>query len=279
LELVEGGVGMAWSPDSRHIVYVARGPMSLLSVVRVRSVDGSEDRELYRSNEPVFGCVWARLHPIIYCAQPGRAKTVIVSIALDSGRAEKVGELDGTRLLHFITPDDRFLYTAKLEGPTSLEWEIGTDRERRSSIFRTPDGRWALGFAAENGRRYITARRADIDGQAPRRLVELNTQDAPDFAPVPARITEDGQWVIYSNKDPDGKLALYRIATSGGEPQRLADFPSPDSFNMTLVSPDGKRMIVGTTGPPRKIEFWALENFLPAASPNAPVRASQPRGK
>jgi hypothetical protein len=273
LELVEGGGIMSWSPDSRQIVYVARGPMSLLSVVRIRNVDGFEDRELYRSNEPVLMCIWARQHPNIYCSEPGRGKTVILSIALDSGRAEKVGELDGTRLLFFLSADDRFLYTAKMEGPTSHEWEIGTDHEKLSNVFRTPDGRWAYGMGSENGRRFITARRADIDGQAPKRLADLNTQASPNFAPVPVRITEDGQWLIFSNKDSDGKTALYRVATTGGEPQRLADFPSPDLFNMVVVSPDGKRMIVGSSGPPRKIEFWALENFLPGTSPTAATGA------
>ena len=86
------------------------------------------------------------------------------------------------------------------------------------------------------------------------------------------QFSPDGNWVLHSNRD-----GLYRIATDGGEPQRLGDYPTPYILASSLsISPDGRRFIVHAvrergrwTG-----DYWVLENFLPAA-PGIPAAVNK----
>ena len=38
--------------------------------------------------------------------------------------------------------------------------------------------------------------------------------------------TPDGNWLLYHDVDAAGKHSLFRVATAGGQPERLGDFPS-----------------------------------------------------
>src|SRR5262249_5587518 len=99
-----GGVA-DWSPDGSQIVYTA-GLNTM--AVRVRTLASGEDREVYRSSgEVIVTCLWARQHPKLFCGQlSGFAQTDIVSIALDSGRNEKMGSFSSLRWLRRVSLDD-----------------------------------------------------------------------------------------------------------------------------------------------------------------------------
>ena len=46
-----------------------------------------------------------------------------------------------------------------------------------------------------------------------------------------------GDWILFDSKDAEGKLRLYRIPISGGEPQLMGDFParSKPEWNESLT--------------------------------------------
>jgi len=73
----------------------------------------------------------------------------------------------------------------------------------------------------------------------------------------------DGKWIFYHDKDAAGKDGLYRMATGGGAPERLGDFPSGNVRGTMRISPDGRRIIALTAADNVPLERWLLENFEP----------------
>jgi Tol biopolymer transport system component len=273
LELVDPafGPGPIWSPDGRQIAYVGKGGENSRGAVRVYTMSSGEDREVYRSKTGLWTCVWALKHPTLYCGQIATGqKTEIMAVTLDSGRAEKVGELDGPRLLFRINSDDRVLTTANVGGG-GFEWEIGTDREVpiSNAITTSQDGRWVYELSSDHeNRRQLRVRPATGDNEDWRRLAYVRRQrvaGALNFIPI--RFTPDGNWIVYHDKDSDGKDGLYRVSVSGGEPERLGDYAVTINGTEISVSPDGRHFIVSTGAErPQEGEFWMLENFIPATT-------------
>jgi len=56
-------------------------------------------------------------------------------------------------------------------------------------------------------------------------------------------LTADGEWLVYHDVDAAGKQALFRVATSGGKAERIADFPSNSRNGTIEFSPDGHTII------------------------------------
>src|SRR5262249_51774800 len=160
-------------------------------------------------------CVWARQHPKLFCGQIGTAeKTEILAVALDTGRADKIGELDGTRILLRSSPDDRVLSTARLGVVTGLDWEIGTDRETPHAVnaaYFSDDGRWVFQIYrnySENKREIRIRPAASDNDEDWKHLVDLTKPSGTDFIQgtfIPIRFTPDGNWIVYHNQDRDGK--------------------------------------------------------------------------
>lgn len=98
-------------------------------------------------------------------------------------------------------------------------------------------------------------------------LVTLKRVAAPAVSP-------DGQWVVYQQTDTDPAsykrtTGLWRVATKGGAPERIADLADA-SENTPAFSPDGKRLyfISDKSG---SDQLWLLDLSAPGA---APVQAS-----
>ena len=70
----------------------------------------------------------------------------------------------------------------------------------------------------------------------------------------------DGKWRVYHGRDAAGKNGLFRIASSGGQPERLGDFPAGITRGAMWVSPDGQKLILDALKP---LQLWMLENFEP----------------
>jgi Tol biopolymer transport system component len=74
----------------------------------------------------------------------------------------------------------------------------------------------------------------------------------------------DSKWIYYADQDATGKESLFRIPSSGGQPERLGEIPTgyrSDNIEMRL-SPDGRNVLIdGVIG--SEVEVWLLENFEP----------------
>jgi Tol biopolymer transport system component len=267
-----------WSPDGRQIAYVQKSPLSLTGAVRLHTPATGEDRELYNSKGGMNLCVWARVRPALFCQEYVGAKTEVLSVAVDSGKAERIGSLDGVRNLVDVSPDDRFLYSASSENirgtyPSTFRWEIAANQESRlggyQRTFNGPDGPSVYWMFGPRDRREIKIREEGDDRARAndfRHLAFVRIPPSPIFGPVPVRITRDGKWAVYHDKDAGGKDSLYRVSTAGGDPEYLGDYPTSNLTSFLTVSPDGRQFAVGVQGAARPPEFWVMENFLPAAA-------------
>jgi hypothetical protein len=199
-------------------------------------------------------------------------------VALDSGLVEKVGSVDGQMLVVHATADDRMLWIKRArEGLMSL-WEIGTDRETaspREVRHASLDGRWYMRiFLGSDNRNVIQIRPVSSGPDDWKHLafIRMNwiSRLVPGIADA-ANFTSDGDWVVYQDKDASGKVGLYRVSTSGGEPERLGDYPIGDTNNSLRISDDGRQFLAVPYLPlgSRQTEIWSLENFIPAAAPSA----------
>jgi len=75
-----------------------------------------------------------------------------------------------------------------------------------------------------------------------------------------AAFTSDGNWFVYRASDAAGKLSMFRVLTTGGQPERLGDAPPANGRCWIWISPDGQKIIAQTL---HAEELWALENFEP----------------
>jgi len=258
----------SFSPDGRQIVYVTGNPSSPSNAVRLYTLADGQDREVYRHAASLLNCLFASAKRMLWCSSPGPDGASIISVNPDSNQGEKVRLFANTfRDPHAVSPDGRFMNMADFRPGSParhMRWEVGSDSETVLPGFPSPDGRWVLRFIQPEGKgREIQIRRTDGDEDVWKTAATLLV---PSFAlgPVPVRFTHNGEWLIYANADPQGKFGLYRVATSGGEPQRLGDFPTSTSESFLAVSPDGRQFIL--QGPPKHAstpEFYQVENFLP----------------
>jgi hypothetical protein len=112
----------------------------------------------------------------------------------------------------------------------------------------SPDERWIA--RRENGKFEIRP----ISGGEWKPLVSVGGGQQTAFTP-------DGNWLMYHDVEPLGKQSLFRVATGGGQPERLGDFPTAGGGFM-WISPNGREIIADERVP---AELWILENFEPAA--------------
>jgi Tol biopolymer transport system component len=270
LDLVGAGrTYPVWSPDGKQIAYVAGGPLDLSSVVRLHNIETGENRELYRDLGEIIVCAWASQKPTLYCGETEGTKTNIIAISAETGHADRVASLDGMRLVHGTSPDDEYLSMSRVGGGGGFyRWEIGTDRDTKlpaGSGYPSLDGRWSLSLPYEPGKGtdltiWPTAhpdQRKHIDYlKQPGSTGGVN--------PTPVRFSRDGEWVVYRNQETATTSGMYRVATAGGEPERLGDYPSNMTGTALSMSPDGRQFTVVHEGKAaQRPEFWLLENFVP----------------
>jgi len=256
-----------WSGDSDRIVYTAQhedmGQTGGESI-RLRNLSAGGDREIYHALGYTH-CTWAVQQPKVFCAENGVGKTDILSISVDSGQIERLHNSPGLPMfgLH-VSRDDRDLYIFRskfnAEEGELRQWEIATQRE--TVLERMPPGAW--GWVSQDERWVV-----EVDEH---RNVKIRPTAGGDWKPLLSDphaghfdLTPDGNWLIYHTVDSAGKHGLYRVATSGGQPERLGDFPTSTPDGSLHISPDGRKALVAAGEYDTVYELWSLENFVPPA--------------
>ncbi len=245
----------AWSPDGTEIATLATDQAAAgqnQCTIRVRKLVSGEERELYRGF--LVGCLWSSVQPSLFCVQltpPPENKFEAISISIDSGRAERLGPVPGMMNPLFGSRDGKAIYASTNAG--IVRWEIGAQHETvlGEALAASPDERWIGRWKKE------ALEIRPMSGGDWRTLVSLNDRS-------PIAFTPDGNWVVYQNTDDGVKPGLFRVATSGGQPERLGDFPTAHKWGVPYISPDGQQIILRTLNP---VELWLLENFEPKSSP------------
>jgi hypothetical protein len=259
------GTQTSWLPDGTRFAYLTGDASQTMRVIRVKNVATGDDRELYRADR-IRGCVAAHEQDVLFCTRVTGEELQIFSVSLESGRAEVRGTLDGRVVIQQMTTDDRKIvfYNGRMDN--WIEWEIATGEQRAFPFYRSEDGRWSLRPMMNPMQIRPATGAADWRSLAPRRA-----------ATTVVRVTPDGNWLLYRDGDMANKNALYRVATDGGEPQRLGDFPTYLGYLGVLsVSPDGRRFIMHAPREQRRRgDYWVLENFLPAANGSAAPTAKK----
>jgi len=268
-----------WSPDSNQIAYVACNGAGQCDnrALRVRNIASGEEREIYKGK--VFPlCLWSAQHPNIFCIQETPKKTrELLSISSETGHAETLGAVpDTVDIPIFLTGDDRAIYAAS--GPNGfangvmVRWEIGASQS--TPVYDNSGFTWMQYFNAIATPDWITrwsAGKAEIRPMAGGEWMLL----ASISDTTRAAFTPDGHWFMYQLN-----AGLFRVSTSGGQPERLGDFApkgvGPGSGGGGIwVSPDGTKFIVDTHN---QNDLWALDNFEPKeqAAKSAPPAKTAP---
>ncbi len=255
-----------WSPDSRQIVYES-GDQEIgqegNTVALTRDLSTGEEHPVFRTTEG--NCAWAPSSAKIVCVTWGNATSEFVAVVPGSGEIQRLGDAPGRRIaVHRVSRNERLVYYVMVDnGVQSLvRWDIA---RRQTTVLSnlakefggwldiSPDERWLL--------RLIERR------------IEIKPVSAGAWKEVIARMnggqfdfTPDGNWIYFHGAAPFGEPGLYRVPTSGEQPERLGDFPVRSFSGTMRMSPDGRKLIASPFDASNGFEFWSLENFVPAES-------------
>jgi Tol biopolymer transport system component len=312
------GIYPAWSPDSRQFAYSAPAERGI-PAVRVHTIAGEDKvlfpgQPGLAVSE--MSCLWASTQALLYCGGIDRvgardAMTRVVSIATDTGVMRDVGSFNGRRFLGRLSPDDRTLISIDMRRgpgsssrPVAYRWDIGTSTESETpftavedfNISESPDGRWIYRARVSGNRKEYQIRSAGGSDADWRQLMYVNRPDEappsvkpliaaappsarPFIGAVPIQYTPDSKWILYHDRDANGRDALFRVSMGGGEPQRLGDYPTSNSNSLISISPDGRQILVQEVDHDRSgnqlnrvddYEFALLDNLAARSAPAAP---------
>jgi Tol biopolymer transport system component len=261
--------GPSFSPDGTQFAYVSgdeeMGGRDLL----LKNLASGEERKLYRFNRGQPYCIYAYDEPKVFCTigyQEDGGRSDLVSVAVTTGAVERLGTFDEYRIEPIPSKDGQQLYFDSAKGFQDghfVRWEMGTRRDTNVDVLTrdlfqdyapTPDQHWLV--------------RADSRGLA---LRPMSGGDWLFLVPAgvladPSDIVPYGGWVLFDAKDSKGKLRLYRVSISGGEPQLIGDFPgssrTENGASSLRLSRDA-RQVIAVSKNESNFDLWVLDNFEP----------------
>lgn len=264
-----------WSPDGSRLMYLATNEdQSGDDTVNLLDLSSGQDRVVSRSGVDCRS--WEGRGSRLLCTQPrGKGKFDAVWLSPDSGEIEPIHTF-ANPYLRVARPsrDGRALFLYK-PGTTALvqdvvRWDIATGqatlaysyqspKEESMGTRLSPDEHWLI----RNSGQGIEI--CPLGGSHWKTVATLDPSTSSHY--YGAALTPDGSWLFYLNRDAAGKLAIFRVATAGGDAQYVGDFPSKSSEYAALdISPDGGKILAHTWENADGWEMWSLENFLPIGS-------------
>jgi hypothetical protein len=275
---IEGGnggwsPGPSFSPDGTHFAYVSGDEETGGRDLLLRNLATGEERKVHEFNSGQPYCSYAYDEPKVFCIigyQEDGGRSDLVSVEVKSGAVERLGTFDEYRIEPIPSKDGQHLYFDSAKGFQDghfVRWEMSTRRDTNIDVLTrdlfqdyapTPDEHMLV--------------RADSRGLAIRPMSggDWNFLVSP-AAGVLADLDDIvpyGDWILFDAVDSLGKLKLYRVPTSGGEPQLIGDFPgnsrTANGASSLRLSRDG-RQVIAVTKDDSKPNLWMLDNFEPPA--------------
>jgi Tol biopolymer transport system component len=271
-----------WSPDGRHIAYVAEdASVSAVERVVVRSMDTGEERE-YELGKPgqvgVVGWTIDGRSVVGRVFSPGDGVMTLYQIDVQTGQKDVLS--DPRQSLPEIYPRfpaqrESLIYVVSEENPQGQAafHVLRHDVESGDSavLFQTPYGGWGqiLGPALSPDGQTLAFGYSPVVGSDPHSLILLPVS-GEELRELPIAGVRGIAWM------PDGKALLFLrfvdvgpvweawyLDLSGGEPQPI-DLTVHGTIVALDIRPDG-RSISYTSGR-GGTELWVMEDLLPGAS-------------
>lgn len=273
-----------WSPDGRHLAYIAAGgPESSFARVVVRSMETGDEKH-FELGEPshigMRGWTTDGRAVVVMISNPGfeNNPATLYQIDLQTGRREALS--DPRQSIPLIDPrsplgHDSLVYLVSdenAEGQAAfhiLRYDVETGDS--TVLFRTPYGAWGqiLSPTPSPDGQTLAFGYSPVVGSDPHSLILLPI-NGDDPQEIPVEGTRGLAWM------PDGKALLFQRFVGGGpiwetwyldlsegQPKPIGLTPRGGTVRMD-VRPDGRSIAYtsGTGG----TELWVMENFLPGAN-------------
>jgi Tol biopolymer transport system component len=264
-----------WSPDGRFLAYVlAREPHR---TVVVRSLDSGEEREFELGERTIGLGASLRWFPdgkgiAVPAFEAGKGES-LVRLDVQTGRITFLMPLPGS-FPHFqVSPDGStvFYVPGRTGGAARLvAHDVRSGREttvaESPGLFSgvvSPDAHSLL-VVMRDGRSQVLRIRPLAGGEAHTVIRVDGEKEAPFWGPP--WWAPDGRHVYFLKgaKGQERQWHLWRVATEGGEPERL-DLTVGRQMGGLRPHPDGRRL--ATTDFEVNLEVWAMENVLPKGTP------------
>jgi eukaryotic-like serine/threonine-protein kinase len=265
--------GAAWSPDGSH-VYFTRSP----DVIETVSASGGSPRTVFRADRgtevadigPVLadGRIFAAL---VKTPSAGlrSAATALVEIHTTAGDATRTTALtdwgsdeiehisassDGSRFTFLRTTNQQDVYVVDVDARhTALTTPKRLTLDQRDDFATawTPDSTGVIFASDRNGNYDLFKQRLDSDVAEPF-VVATGEQFLP-------RVTSDGQWVLYTDEEPEKPTRIMRIPVIGGRPEPLVTYP-PGAFGWCHCAFRGRCVLVESgPAPDSPVVVFALD--------------------
>jgi serine/threonine-protein kinase len=279
-----------WSPDGREIAFV-RGD-SLMAV----PLAGGPSRPM-ATGADLHSCTWSPDGRWLACVslngesiRPGSsfgnlAPSAILLVPAAGGEAIRLQEPRAFNQSPVWSPDGRGLYfISNRDGPRDIYLlPLASSGQARGEPLRLTTGLGAismslsadgrrLGYAVYSARANIWA--LPIPSGAPLSAEAATAVTSGNQVIESMQVSRDGRWLVFDS-DLRGNSDIYRVASSGGQPEQLTTDPA-DEFAPDL-SPDGRSIAYHSwrTGT-RDIEIKPLDGGPVERVTNTPAQESYP---
>jgi len=272
----------SFSPDGARIAYVSGDEEKGGRDLNLRDLATGQEHVLYWFNSGQPFCHYAYDLPKIFCSvgwDDNGGHSDLVSIATESGALERLASFSDYRGFPIPSKDDQRVYfpAQKVDQDGRfVRWETSS---RQEDTVVAPRSNNTPAYYVPTPDEHLLIR---TDGQG----LAIRPTSGGDWrflvSATDAMLSDPhdalayGDWVLFDAKDSEGKIRLYRIRLSGGEPQLIGDFPtkSRPEWNGHLQLSRDARQVIAVTKDESKFNLWTLENFEPAQiSEKRPTKA------
>ncbi|MBP1774163.1 MAG: translocation protein TolB [candidate division NC10 bacterium] len=281
-----------WSPDGEYLAYLShRGEDWLYQpgavVIVIRSVRTGEERDLAANLNLMMGPVqwFPDGRSLLVGGYEGTyvdGTATLYRVDVQTGTARTIHQIRRDAGLPTLSPDAKVVYYwQRQEEELRLiahQMESGEEKELYSApgswiaaLAVSPDGR-QLGIAHTDGTSEATILKVMSVAGGDARVLLRTEPTASISCGSRLEWTRDGRYMVVArftgreqnvHTDP---TELWHVPVEGAKPQRIG--PSMERIRFPSLHPDGRHIAFDSgTLRWRKLEVWAMENFLPGLRP------------